>query len=134
MTSYNKNRTGFTLIEVIVTMILMAVLAVALLGTPPVFLNLVNREKLVANAYSLASAQMEDLKTINRLSWNDTRVLPLSPQNGYHGTTLTCSLGNNIVTYMVTISSTYLKKVDVKCDSNDNGIHITFRGYLVRQI
>lgn len=125
----NNNRHGFTLVEVLVTMVLIAILAISMLNSTPFFMNMVNQQHSQLIAYSLANAQLEDLKDIAINNFSDSGLDFIS-----HGTTLTSVPAGYIVTYVVATGSdgAYYKTITVTCTNVAAKININVRGFVVQ--
>ncbi len=114
----NKKEEGFTLIEVLVTMVILSGVLTALLSCFIYGLNIISRMKQTAMATQIIQEELEDIrdKTYDEIvslgtSFENTRLDQLSAQSGCEeasgGVVVESSEGDDIKKITVTVQWTY---------------------------
>lgn len=124
-TTSARRRTGFTLIEVMLALTLLAIGALSLGAIHLMTLEFGNRGKHVTQASTIAQAQIERLQRVN---WNDASLQPTAGWTGPTTVNATVQVGGTVVEQsydvFVRISNAVVgvsRNVDVRVDWDEQG-------------
>ena len=131
MTTCNNHK-GFLIIENIIVLLLIAVMAVVSLNCSVYLTNFVERQLKLLVAFDVASSQLEDLKDIARMNYDDNRLSDGRHTYGDNGTLFNLPAGFIVNYYDVTADApNHYKTIKVECTiiATDTPVDIT--GFVV---
>ena len=114
-----SNKKGFTLVELIVVIAIMAILAAVLVPTVTSKIKDANESKAKSNCSSIANAIQSAVVSANS---------GLKGDNDYCEFTLT-GAGTDAVAFGATVTKTYTEDAKVKIELANNNIKVSYDGY-----